>query len=842
MLFPAAEFCGQSSAGLYVTIIDSQSKEISSGVIRLINRQNLIIAQEVFNYAHSIGFENLKSDEVKVEIESPGFEPFQKKIKLTKGNNSITVKLEIKEIKVDVEIKQSDLESRLNQTFNGILSKEEIDSLPNDPREIEKELKRRYGDDLIIRINGFTGGVIPPKADIQSIQITRSGFDAEYHELGRPSVNITTKASTRKIVGMILFNYGNSTLNARNAFALTKLPAQTDSILGFVSGPLVKGKSSFKISFDRLWKAEQQDIITNFQSASEPENAIEFFGNRNFSAGIDYNLNSNFTLRLEYVNSLNQILNAGVGGLTTLERGFNSERKNNEIKVSVNGTFAERYTNQFRSRLSFKQNNINSNSQTVGITVAGAVNTGGAGLKSDSNTDQAEFFEMLSFGTASQFIKLGGEFHFERAKYLSANGINGNFYFSSPENYLLRKPSLYYRQTGLTDLTFYRDDFAFFAQDDFQISKRLRVGLGLRYENQNHISDTNNLSPRLSVTMAADGKGRIIVRAGAGLLSQWYESDDLQRILTNDGRQSKELIIKNPEFPNADSGQISPESLVPNIYKQASNLQNPQIFITQTAVNFNLGSGLKFDASYKYERGIHQFRSRDINAAIQDVRPDVNFGRIIYLESSGISTGNSLEISGEGVLFKKLRINGRYRLSKSTDDYGDTFSLPVNNYNLRLEKARSNQDQRQFFTSDFEYSPFKDFNLNPSFIIASPTPYTFTTGLDNNNDTVFNDRPDRINRNSAQGSWTRTVNLAASWSVPFLKRTLKVNTNGEKTTGNLPDFLKYYKIDFSVNVTNLFNTTRKQGYIGNQLSPFFGQAALSNPARSITFGIMFLYF
>jgi hypothetical protein len=50
--------------------------------------------------------------------------------------------------------------------------------------------------------------------------------------------------------------------------------------------------------------------------------------------------------------------------------------------------------------------------------------------------------------------------------------------------------------------------------------------------------------------------------------------------------------------------------------------------------------------------------------------------------------------------------------------------------------------------------------------VSSGRPYTITTGFDDNNDTVFNDRPEGVGRNSARGTWQRDVNLRLGWQ-PF---------------------------------------------------------------------------
>lgn len=54
----------------------------------------------------------------------------------------------------------------------------------------------------------------------------------------------------------------------------------------------------------------------------------------------------------------------------------------------------------------------------------------------------------------------------------------------------------------------------------------------------------------------------------------------------------------------------------------------------------------------------------------------------------------------------------------------------------------------------------------------SPLPYTLTTGRDDNLDTVFNDRPGGIPRNSLRGTWNQQIDVGGScfFSLSIAKR------------------------------------------------------------------------
>jgi len=51
-------------------------------------------------------------------------------------------------------------------------------------RHLQQVLEQMAGPGATMRVNGFTGGRLPPKSQIRSIRFRQNSFDAEYHEGG----------------------------------------------------------------------------------------------------------------------------------------------------------------------------------------------------------------------------------------------------------------------------------------------------------------------------------------------------------------------------------------------------------------------------------------------------------------------------------------------------------------------------------------------------------------------------------------------------------------------------------------------------------------------------------
>ena len=115
-----------------------------------------------------------------------------------------------------------------------VLGQQQIDELPDDPDEMEQMLREMAGPGAVLRVNGFRGGRLPPKGQIQQIRFRRNMFAADMHEPGFVSVDITTKPGLDNWRGATSLGFRDAALNARNAFAPEKGDEQHERY-GFIA-------------------------------------------------------------------------------------------------------------------------------------------------------------------------------------------------------------------------------------------------------------------------------------------------------------------------------------------------------------------------------------------------------------------------------------------------------------------------------------------------------------------------------------------------------------------------------------------------------------------------------
>lgn len=152
-------------------------------------------------------------------------------------------------------------------------------------------------------------------------------------------------------------------------------------------------------------------------------------------------------------------------------------------------------------------------------------------------------------------------------------------------------------------------------------------------------------------------------------------------------------------------------------------------------------------------------------------------------------------------------------------------AFPANNYDLSGEWARADYDQRHrvAILGTSHLARYVDVGLSLS--ANSGTPYTETTGRDDNHDGLALDRPAGVRRNTLRGP--RYVNLDLRWSHEFLL----MHNRKEKSP----------KLNLAVDAFNVTNTVNYANYVGNLSSPFFGSAIAALPSRRVQFSARFSF-
>ena len=142
------------------------------------------------------------------------------------------------------------------------------------------------------------------------------------------------------------------------------------------------------------------------------------------------------------------------------------------------------------------------------------------------------------------------------------------------------------------------------------------------------------------------------------------------------------------------------------------------------------------------------------------VRPDPLSGNVNEIRASGerafdrITVGTLLRVPN-----RRIMGNVMYQFGNSRNDADSALSLPSNSLDPDADWGPAANDIRHRVFFMFNTPLPQGIRASMQAQYSSAPPYTITTGIDDNGDTVFNDRPAGIGRNSERG--------ASQWNVNF---------------------------------------------------------------------------
>jgi hypothetical protein len=790
-----------------------------------------------------------------VHVEAPGFKSGDIDIlELHAGLNRTEVTLEIEPIKADVEVSEEARVKNSNPngpTFTNVLTADQIAQLPDDPDELENAINQLAGPGAQIRVNGFRGGKLPPKSQIREIRFRLNPYAADNHDAGFGFVDIITKPGINSWQGSFNFGFRDESLNGRQAFARFRGPEQQRRFGLAMFGPIWKNHTSLFLNADGSLFFDAKTIVATLPTGPFSDLVSRPSRRLYLDARIDHALTKTHTSRFEYQRNATLQNNLGVGDFDLPARGFSEKQIEQIVRLADSGVLGKKIFNETRFQARWLDTEAQSVTTGQTILVPGAFNTGSAQRSGGRRQLEFELDDNADYALKNHGVRFG--IQLEAGRYRSNDSTNalGTFQFASLAAYQAGLPTQFTQRIGDPTVAYSQYQVGWYVQDDYRVRKDLTISFGIRQELQSNLRDKLNLAPRLGFVWSPKKDGSITFRGGAGIFYDWFGAQTFEQTLRVDGQRQRDLVVTNPGYPNPFSGgtQIT---LPPSRIQSDPNLKMPYVIQASFGVETKPFNLVRLTTNYQYQRGVHLLRGRDLNAPIPGIgRPDPTVGNVIDIESSAFASAHRLTIGVRPAKF----VNGffwsaNYLWMKNTNEADGPFSLPVDNFNLRAERGPSATDLRQYFSALASKKFLKAFSILAIFNATSALPYNITTGFDNNGDTVFNDRPPGVGRNSARGAARWEVGSRLSWSRDFgpeQKPTggtiVKVVRVGVGEGAASPDVsmsgTKRLSLELYAQAFNLFNHTNLGSFVGVQTSPFFGQATSAQLPRRMELGMRF---
>ncbi|MGA2357031.1 MAG: carboxypeptidase regulatory-like domain-containing protein, partial [Terriglobales bacterium] len=704
---------------------------------------------------------NLPPGKYTVTANAQGFAVFiQTDVAVNPGQVSqfnIALDINVKQEKVNVEAQGPTLDvNPANNASAIVLSGKDLDALPDDPDELLADLQALAGPSAgpnggQLYIDGFTAGELPPKSSIREIRINSNPFSAEYDKLGYGRIEVFTKPGTDKYHGQISVEGNSSGLNTRNPYLAADEAQPYDSVIyqGNVGGPLGK-KASFFFNVQR--RNIDEIAVVNAPVLGLSESVPNPRTRTNIGPRFDYQVTPNNTLTARYQYYHDEQQNAGVGGLTLPEAGYDTTSTEHTVQISDTQIFGSHVVNETRFQYLRDNSGQNPISSAVGINVLGAFTRGGS--SSGTQTDYQDHYELqnyTSIARGNNFLKFGLRLRDIHEVNTSNAGFNGTYTFPSYQAYQSLTPSqlLIDGPTGAAPtVSLNVVDAGLYLQDDWKVRPNLTLSGGLRFETQNQIHDHADWAPRLGFAWGLGGGGKTapktVIRGGFGIFYDRFTNTYVLNADRLNGIVQQQYVVDTPAYtpnPAAPTSSAAPQT----IYQISPSLHAPYILQSAFSVERQVTKVANATLTYLNSRGVHQLLSLVPNA------PEVNYPYPIgpppstyyyQYSSDGVFWQNQLIASFNIRAGARLSLFGYYSLNFANSDVSGAANFPSDQHNLSLDYGRATFAIRNKVFMGGTLSLPRGFRLSPFMIFNSGTPYNVSIGgQDLSGDSLFNDRP-----------------------------------------------------------------------------------------------------
>lgn len=798
------------------TVADPSGAVIANAAVRLIPTSGGAVAATVTTPSGTYSFPSLQATTYKVRVEVPGFTPAERTVNLLVGQSATadfalkpaasSITIEVKEDVVEIDVNSSQVGGNVdpgrmkNTPLNGRNWMELSLLVPGVTVNAVSTVPLGNGSQGRFQINvdgqqvtqnaagtGFGQPQFSREAMAQ-FQVITNRFDATLGRSSQIQINAQTKSGTNSLHGSAYGYFRSDRFNAADPIAQRVLPFKNQQFGATIGGAIIKDK----LFFFGAYEGERQPSTVVLTPLGFTGQRFEFqndFQTNTYLSRIDFQQSASKRLSLRFNKSEWCNPFGNVTGTSHPSQAARQTRDNWSLFVNYNWTMSPTLV----SEIKYGFNKFNwSNSPYVEfmeIRIPGAATIGGP-FNFPQIFDQKthQFRNDLYWMNGSHSVKFGGEYLSNNHTGLFQQNIRGqaNPLSAAPSNLTAQVPTWndpktwnlgafsaftnsYVQGFGNFDIDIPRNVMGFWVQDDWKMSKKLTVNLGVRYDNDIGIWSTPtlrsnvvlprggrnlNFAPRVGFAYDLKGDRKTVLRGGTGLYFADIQANQVINQSIFNGEKSIQASVNRTATVSINLanpfGGISGEDFVSG--RAPTPIQNIQVLDRDARTPFSFQSSIGFEHQFRgnwtvsgdfvFWRVHHEWVRQDRNLffnpatgfqAVPAVagRPDRRFGQILNFNtpaaSGAIYKGGQFEVTRR--FGNRFQVGTSYTLAKLKDSTDGAFNYVNNQFNHSDEWARSLDDQRHTLNFDgsltlpwgLSSSLFYHFGSGNAFRSLSPT-------------------------------------------------------------------------------------------------------------------------
>lgn len=722
---------------------------------------------------------------------------------------------------------------------------------------------------------------------IREVKVITTGYAPEFGQTMGLIYNAITPSGTNKVKGQGSYRFQRDAFASKPFFfpaGREKPPTDVNLFTVDLGGPIVKDKTHFFAGFERTKRDFSGGRIITITPAnqtalglSEPAYMPAVGDTKFFIGKVEHQLGQGSRLTARYIFFDNAISNNVGGGTTSVQRATDFSDRQHSLATQLVSTFGSNLLNELRVQYATRDQGRVPGSQAgtgPAINISGVASFGGPIAGS---SDAGFAFTQKIFQVIDNFTYIAGDhalkvgFSVQDVKDTRTATSSQLYTFSSVANYLAARSganpfaySSFAQYFGEPDLKYDTRMFALFAQDDWRVSRDVKLLYGLRYDvyqppdapasapivsSRDFKRDKNNIQPRVGLVWNLTADQRTVVRANSGLMYDQPLNAIYELALQNDGTNARASATFSPTTAGAPA--------FPNVFTSGSGAQpntastvDPDFVISRNWQN-NVQLERAIGQSYAVAIGFSYVKSWDLpvitNINLTNPTGTLADGRPIFSTAVSAATRvdprynviNAVQSIGEGTykaftaqvtrrFSKGFQFDFAYTLGKSEDNAPLTSGLSVQGdagrsdmTRLDFDKGPNILDQRHTFVGSIVAQPEFDVDGALGAIVnhnqfgfaiqlASGIPVNVRSNRELNNDSTSSDRPIGVSRNS--------LNLPARKNVDF-RYSRKFPVRGT------------IDVQFTAEVKNLFNTVQWSGVNSTVTTDTAGNPTVTIPSE-----------